>query len=468
MPLPITKKLIAHLIKTGKCPVVDENATAETFQNVYGKKTAALLASGEMSADQYTQLVGDTKMQNATPEKVFGGHIRVKDQSEGYSEKRMTGLHVKTGQPIYNPLTGNNAELPSERDNAKVGAFLKHLGQRSGLFPSVALTDHEKGLLDELSGDTWAGMIGGEYHDRLPGGGQTKALLDDAVSGGLEITPIFFDDQVVTFPLLTGELLPKVDLRDIPRGRRIEGASVGNPTVAWGEGDDVTVSLFNTASLVAALDSTVFGLAVAVEVGRDFLSDSPANVGQILTANIGQRVAAELDRQIANGNGTTQPEGIFTAAGLTTITTDNGVAGPPTLNDYMSLLFSVGKQYRNSTFAPTFVTNDTSFQRSRSIAVDPAAVSTDQRPVMAPLTEVNNYATLGWSHAVQNDIANGRAAFAALRKYRLYRRVGMEVRWIDGGTTLARKNEVLLVVRARFAGRMMDANAAAKWIDGQA
>ncbi|MBU4271356.1 MAG: phage major capsid protein [Planctomycetes bacterium] len=404
-------------------------------------------------------------MSTITPEKVFS-RARVKDAAESYSTKRYVGTHLKTGKEVFNPLSSRMAEWPSEMDHAKSGALLKHLGQRSGLFPGVAMSEHERGLLGELSNDEWAGTVGGEYREKIAGG-QVKALLDDSTSGGLEVTPIFFDDQLVTFPLLTGELLPKVDLRDIPRGRRIEGASVGNPTVSWGQGDDVEAGLFTTDSLVAALDSTVFGCCVTVEVGRDFLSDAAVNVGQVLTANIGQRMAAELDKLIASGNGTTQPEGIFTASGLTAINSDNGAGGPPTLNDYISLLFSIGKQYRNQSYAPTFISNDTSFQRSRAIAVDPATPSTDQRPALAPLTEINTYRTLGWDHAIQNDIGNPSCVFGAMRKYRLYRRVGMEVRWVDGGKELARKNLVLLVVRSRYAGRVMDASAFAKWTDGQ-
>jgi HK97 family phage major capsid protein len=405
---------------------------------------------------------------SATAEEVFDrGHVRVKDAGESYDTKRSEAFHVKTHQPVYNNLRKEFARYPSQLDDARAGVLLKHLGQRSGLFPSVRLSEHERNLLDEMCEDEWAGTVGGEVYDKIHDPPRVKALLDGTTSGGLEITPIFFDDQVVVFPLLTGELLPKVDLRPIDRGRRIEGGSVGNPTISWGQGDDTSVGLFNTADLVAALDSTVYGCAVAIECGRDFLSDAAVNVGAILTAAIGQRMAAELDKVIASGNGTTQPSGILTAAGLGTVSTDNAAAGPPSVNDYLSLLFSIGKQYRVNALEPTFVSNDTTFQRSRAIKIDTATPSTDQRPALAPLSEVNTYRTLGWDHAVQNDIGNRSCVFGALRRYRLYRRVGMEVRWVDGGKELARKNLALLVVRARYAGRVMDANAFAKWTDGQ-
>lgn len=63
--------------------------------------------------------------------------------------------------------------------------------------------------------------------------------------------------------------------------------------------------------------------------------------------------------------------------------------------------------------------------------------------------------------------ANTYAAFVCLAKYRMYRRLGLEIRFEQGGQTLARANEVLMVYRARFGGKLMDAAAAAKWQNGQ-
>ena len=54
----------------------------------------------------------------------------------------------------------------------------------------------------------------------------------------------------------------------------------------------------------------------------------------------------------------------------------------------------------------------------------------------------------------QNDIANSSIAFVNLAGYRLYRRLGMQVRVETAGSTLARANEKLIVVRGRFAGRL--------------
>lgn len=163
---------------------------------------------------------------------------------------------------------------------------------------------------------------------------------------------------------------------------------------------------------------------------------------------------------------TAGPTGFNNACGTLTVTA-NAAAGPPTLADYTTLLFSVGKQYRRKNLNLCFVSNDTTYARSKQIAVDPTGAA-DQRPVMSPLTDINKYETLGWPHRVCNNIANTDCHCLCLSKYRLYRRVGLSVEWHTQGQTLARDNLALLVVRGRYGGQLVDANAGAEWANGQA
>jgi hypothetical protein len=197
------------------------------------------------------------------------------------------------------------------------------------------------------------------------------------------------------------------------------------------------------------------------------LSDSPANVGSILTALVGERLAAELDRVIAVGGGGSEPEGILTASGLSSVSATNAGTGPPTLDDYLSLMFTVGKQYRNRAMGPVFISNDTTYQRKTAIRVDPHSLSTtvNQLPVFGPTW--NDYQTMQWPHKVQNDFTNRQIVFGAMSKYRMYRRLGLEMRWEMTGKTLALANTALLVVRARFGGRIVDTNAFAKITNAQ-
>lgn len=392
------------------------------------------------------------------------GGIKVKAASEQYSRTKTTAKHFKTGETMRDEF-GREVQTVSQAEFAKSGAFLKFLAGRAGI--SAPLSDHERGLLEECFTDPWCGKSGSEWLTDIPGT-HAKALLSDSLSGGANAVPFFFDSDLISFPLLSGELFPYVDLRPVPRGKTVETASVANPTLTWGTNEGTSIALFDTSALIAEIGTSIHTVTAAIEVGRDFLADAAADVGRILTENLGQAFMAELDRIIALGNGSTEPEGINNASGTIAVNSENNTSGPPTLADYESLLFAVGKQYRNASMRCCFISNDTTYQRSRGIRVDPHAIGTtvNQTPVLG-LNAVNSYSTIDWPHRIQNDLGNSQAAFGALAKYRMYRRQGMEMNFYTDGAELARKNVALLVVRARFGGQVVDGNAFAVMADGQ-
>ncbi|HEV7281330.1 MAG TPA: phage major capsid protein [Pirellulaceae bacterium] len=430
----------------GLAPSFEDDAT---FKTEVGKA----LVSGEITADELATL---TKDAGPTPDQVFGG----KNGSAGGrpSTERPIGRHVKSGLPVLDQ-SGREVRLPSEDDTANAGAFLKSLAKRAGI--DCITTTEDRDRLEACYRSPWAGKFGTGWTAGVPGA-TAKALLNDSLSGGSAAVPQFFDDALISFPLLYGELFPHVDLRNVPIGASIEGASVGNPDAVWGNPDGTEVALFDTADLVSEINTSIHPVTIAVEVSRDLLSDSPGELGRILTENCGQRLLAELDRVIALGDGTTEPEGLLNASGIGTVNTAEGVSGPPTVSDYESLLFALPKQYRSGPMRVCFLSNDTSYRRAKGIEVG----TTDQRRVFG--MEHENYLTLGRPHRIQTDIANGVAACVALAKYRMYRRLGFQIEWHMGGAELARRNVALLIVRGRFGGRLVDANAAAKWTDGEA
>ncbi len=482
MAIETTQNLIDWMQKNDpQCPKVSTLANEVTLQNTYGRRCAELLASGELSAKTYAELSVDdddddiavctTKLKEVNSlmrdvNEIYNGRITARKPSDGYCEKRYSTTN-KSGQNVVDPLSGEECSTMSEASKARAGVLLKHLAAKAGI-SGARLREHERNLLDEMcQEDGWCGKAEGEYHDKIVGDHNVKALIDDSTSGGLEIVPIEFDADLISFPLLNGELFPNVNIKPVPRGRRVEGASIDTPTMSWGGGDDSSITVFSTTSMVDAIDTTIFAIDAAIEVGRDFLSDSPVAVGETLTGLLGERLRNELDKVIANGNGTTQPEGVFVKSGLSTVASDNGAGGPPSLDDYESLMFAIGKQYRNPAMRPVFISNDTSYQRSKAIEVDGSGGGTDQRPVLSPLTEINNYKNLGWDHKIENNLANTAIGFGCLAKYRMYRRLGFSIEWFTGGTTLARRNMALLIVRGRFGGQIMDINAFAKMTGAQ-
>jgi HK97 family phage prohead protease len=122
---------------------------------------------------------------------------------------------------------------------------------------------------------------------------------------------------------------------------------------------------------------------------------------------------------------TTPTTPILNASGVAAPNSENNTTGPPTLADYETLLFAIGKQYRSAAQRCCFISNDTSYRRRTSIRIDSNADPVDQRPVFG--MSHNDYMTLGWPHKIQNDIVISQVAFGALAKYRMFRRMGMSL-----------------------------------------
>lgn len=446
----IKQALRDHLIELGLAKSTWEHNAP------FAEAAMAAIESEQISPEKFQELqfgkVAKTSKGLSVAD-VFGGDdIRVKKPSERYNATKSIAKHARSGMAVCDEK-GRQVETVSELEYAKAGAFLKHRAARDG--QPAELSEHEREMVAEMyDSDSWCGKISGQYETAVSGQ-RVKALLNDSTSGGRELVPEWFDSAIIQYPLLHSELLPKVDLRDVPRGSAVETASVGNPTVVWGTPEGTTMGIFDTSSLVAGIDTSLHNVVAAIEVGKDFLSDAAADVGRVLVENIGQRLLSELDRVVAKGNGVTEPLGIFNSSMIDIGNPAGGNGATPQVADYEELMFSVGKQYRNAAMRPVFISNDVTYSRCRGISVG----ASDARRVFG--MDYENYQLMGHPFLVQNDLANNYAAFVCMARYRLYRRMAQSVEFISGGKELALKNLTMLVVRGRFGGKLIDANAAA-------
>lgn len=409
-------------------------------------------------------------------------NIRVRGAEELYSSTKGAAIcpekHVRAGEQAH--IFGRPLETPSQLDKAVSGAYFKwclNAGSSAGNVPrSLRMTEHDEQLMKyAMHNMAWTGLIGGEGTDssgatkvdgRKLSDFEIKSLIDDSTSGGLEAAPIVFDDAVILTPVLHGELFPLVNVVPISRGRRVEGFSLGNPTFTSGTAEGTAISLFSTSGYVSAFDTTIFNAVGAMEIGLDFEEDSPVNIGALVAQRYGETALEYLDNQIANGDGTTEPQGVINASGVTSVSTTNGTTGGPTVDDYEGLMFGIAKQYRTAAdrARTVFCMNDTTYKRARAIAVG----SGDVRRVFGMETNAHgDYSLLGHNVKIQNDMGNSDVFFANLRYYRMYRRLGLNIRVETGGKELAQKNLKLVVVRMRFGGQLEQGGAAAVTSDAQ-
>jgi len=434
--------------------------------------------------------MGDDGAKSATPTDFAGvmhksangaSNVRVKNAYESYSNTKTAlvfpnatksgAKHFKAGQPAT--FHGEQLYSPSDLTKAVTAAYFKwslaSSSRPSDIPRGLRMTDHDKDLVNYAIHEMkWTGLLNATED----GGGikvarrkltefEIKALLDDATSGGVEIAPIEFDDALVTTPVLYGEFFPMVEVYDVARGRRMKGGAVANPTFGSTQ-EGTAITAFDTTSFVSAFDTTIYAASAGMEIGLDFEEDSPTNVGSIIIDKFGEKAMEWLDRVIVAGNGTTEPQGITLASGITTINSDNGVSGPPTVSDYEGLMFGVTKAFRtNKGSRNVFFGNETSYRRARAIPVGPA----DERRVFG-LTH-GDYMLLDQPYKIQGSLTNSQIGYANLGYYRMYRRLGFNVRMETAGNYLATRNLRLIVVRMRYGGRMELGGAAALSSDSQ-
>ncbi len=418
-------------------------------------------------------------------EKGAFGKVRVKGAWEMYdaqtSEARYpegTGrgkqIHPLAGRRISEGIVGRTVgaryiDHPSDLQKAKAGALIKlaingsHKG--GGALPRpLRMTDHDWQLVYHAAHeDNWGGLISSSDADgesqsaihvnnRKLRGHEIKALIDDAITGGLEAAPIYFDDMFILDPILFSEVYPYVNVVPITRGRRIEATMFGNVTVGWGGGDEDATDLFDTTGYCSAFDTTIHVCDGAIELGLDFLSDSPLPVVDIVRGQYSQKLLESLDEQILVGDGIQEPEGIFNHTGIAT----SSWGGTATVGHVESLLFGVAKRFKKNQDRGRimFFGNETTYSRIVGIPVG----ATDARRVFGEywsgVNSEENYSLMRHNFAINEVLSNQQCGFANLARYRLYRRLGITMKSTGEGKELTRKNLWLITCRSRWGGQL--------------
>jgi len=384
--------------------------------------------------------------------------------------------HPRAGeQALDHNTTGRALDVLTERDYARIGAYLKFispLGYRGKL---SRMPEHERNLvLDTIHKELWSGDVGWrsetspgihKRYERLTER-EMKSILDDATSGGSYAVPQILEDAVIITPILFGELFPLVEVIPVNQGSQVDGFKLTDVSISSGHGsgnvEGTAMSLASTAGLISNFDTSIFACTAGVEWGRDWESDAVVDFGRLMTERLGEKLKEWLDNQIANGDGTTEPTGIFTESGILSVASANGTSGPYTIGDMEDLAWKVTKAYRASKGGNrnAFIGSDTAYKRVRSVPI----TTSDDRRIFG--SNYQDYEVLSYPFRVQDDISNGRIAFGNLAWYRMFRRLGIRFESSSEGETLLRKNTQLLIMRARYGGRPTQGGAFAKMTDG--
>ncbi len=397
------------------------------------------------------------------------GRVDVKRASASYSDTKTAVVYTKrhgeekAGKPVM--FRGEEMNLPSEREKALAGAHLMmriaKQAKMDNRLPQHVQDLYQEGLrVLKFAGDAPA-LSGGsglfQYQGERLLEEHIKTIFGDNTSGGVNMIPQVLEDNIIMTKVLENELTPHVDIVSIPKGASIDTTSMTHVTVASGTNEATgAISPQSTSSLISKVNSPVFVHQGAIELGRDFVSDTPLAVMDALMQSYNKQNGKYLDYCIAIGDGTTQPLGLFTISGPTTVASQNGSSGVFTVLDFENMLKGMGKEYRTNSPSVRWVSNDTTYWRARGVPVS----TTDARRVFGQNYE--DYALAGRPWSIQNSIGNTKLGFGDLKQYRLWNRPGVEVQVEQSGRTLVLANSILVVFRSRWAGRLLDTSAFVK------
>lgn len=354
---------------------------------------------------------------------------------------------------------------PSQADKAVCGAYLKLVLNRGD---RTKLNEHENQLLDwQKNEGLWTGFEvqdNGRVRDtraeRAPERfRKATVLINDTTSGGQYAVPTPLDDLLIQEPVLNGELFPLVTLRNATAAS-VQGFTVGHPTITSNHTEGSAFTLLTTDGLISNLDTTIFPAVCGVQYGLDLASDTVLNITSVLQNSISAKFAEWLDNQIANGDGTTEPEGIFTKSGTTTVSSSGGTSGPYVTADFENQIFGVSLARRRRSNRCVFVMADRQYNYARQI------VTATNYQTRALGMDHQSYMILEYPVKIQESVAYGTTGFCDFVDYVMYRRLGAQFRVSTEGATLIKANSGLITFRARFGGQLALAAACCKMTDG--
>ena len=267
--------------------------------------------------------------------------------------------------------------------------------------------------------------------------------------GGFTVPQDFYNklvmeitEKAIMRPLVT--VVPmKTNVLTIPTGAH-------GPDVYWtGEGITKTTTTMDFAQPTI----TAYKMAAIIYLTDELIEDSAFDLVNVLISRFADRVAEEEDRVITNGNGTTQPDGIFNDANVAT----RACAGNLDFDDIIDLIFDLPVKYRSNA---KFLVNPANVKEMRKLK-DTTGRYLWQDPVAAgqPAT-IHGYPVLESYWAPESQIAFGDYKTG----YWLGDRQKMTVKITNDTETTFTQDKTAIRIVERIGGDVIIPNAIRKLI----
>jgi HK97 family phage major capsid protein len=292
---------------------------------------------------------------------------------------------------------------------------------------------------------------------------ETRALSKGTATAGGNTVPTTFIDKLYEHLIETATLL---------RG----GATVFNTTSGENIEMPITTS-HGTAALVAEAGTIpqadpAFGKRTLgaykygdlILVPNELLTDTAVDLEGYLARQAGRAVGNALGAHLVTGTGTAQPAGIMNSTTLG-VTTGTGVAGVPTFDNMIDLLYSVIGPYRNSPNAAWLI-KDTTAGALRKLKDTSGRYLWEPSVVPGTPDTILGHAVLTDPFMAATGVNNKSVAFGDLSTY--YVRLVNNVRFERSDDFRFDTDQVAFRCLIRGDGLLLDQSGAVKHIVGAA
>jgi HK97 family phage major capsid protein len=169
------------------------------------------------------------------------------------------------------------------------------------------------------------------------------ATVGTATAGGNTVPTDFVRSLYDYLEVFSGMRRTNATILTTASGNTLDMPKVTSHGTAAVVGEGTALAAADPAFGKLTLGSWKYGQLL--QVSNELLTDTAVDLNSFLAKDAGRAIARATDGHYVTGNGTNQPLGVMTACG-TGVTGGTGLGGSATMNDLISLLYSVNEEYR--------------------------------------------------------------------------------------------------------------------------
>ncbi|HRU05399.1 MAG TPA: phage major capsid protein [Candidatus Brocadiia bacterium] len=329
--------------------------------------------------------------------------------------------------------------LVTEAVQAKVKELgLDRVDRKAGVFPGVEgagveQPDGRKRLASFLR----AAIFG-------PGNGaEAKALAESSSADGGYLVPTDFRSEVIRRTNELSVLYPRAFRFTTSLASVKAPALAADVEVSWDEAENE--NLDETTPVFGQKSFTIHRMNAITHSSRELLGDASVNLVDLLAQLFAEATSRERDKVICAGDGATQPEGIFSATGVATVS----AIGTLTYDKLLQLDEAIADPYRGEA-SLVWIGSQAVRRVIRGLSDE------NKRPLLEPALQRGAPMTLlDHPFLVNKNVPAGSLALGVMSKYWIADREQMGFESTTTGGDAFRKHQVAVKIWERWDGRLV-------------